>query len=163
MYYDHMWNGYDCREVTSAGAQKAGIEKTREKMVGRGVLIDVARALGKKWLADGFAISAELLDYVCAKQGVEVRKGDFVLVRTGHIEHKFALKSWDGYSGGDAPGLAFDSLDWMQKKQIAGIATDTWGAEVRPNPTDEANQPWHLIAIPIMGLTVGEKIGRAHV
>ena len=42
-YEDHMWNGYDCREVTSAGAQKCGIEKTKNKMVGRGVLLDVAR------------------------------------------------------------------------------------------------------------------------
>src|SRR6201987_1546521 len=36
-YGDNMWNGYDCRSVTSAGAQKCGIEQTREKMVGRGV------------------------------------------------------------------------------------------------------------------------------
>ena len=34
-YENSMWNGYDCREVTSAGAQKCGIEKTKNKMVGR--------------------------------------------------------------------------------------------------------------------------------
>ena len=67
-----------------------------------------------------------------------------------------AANTWDGYSGGDAPGLAFETLDWLHKKQVAAIATDTWGAEVRPNETDEANQPWHWISIPIMGLTVGE-------
>ena len=39
---------------------------------------------------------------------------------------------------------------------MAGIVTDTWGAEVRPNNCDDAAQPWHWIAIPIMGLTVGE-------
>ncbi|MBO0764054.1 MAG: cyclase family protein, partial [Hyphomicrobiaceae bacterium] len=33
-YENHMWNGYDCREVTSNGAQKCGIEKTKSKMVG---------------------------------------------------------------------------------------------------------------------------------
>ena len=32
-YENHMWNGYDCREVTSAGAQKCGIEKTKNKIV----------------------------------------------------------------------------------------------------------------------------------
>ena len=41
-YEDYMWNGYDCREVTSAGAQKCGIEKTKSRMVGRGVFLDVA-------------------------------------------------------------------------------------------------------------------------
>jgi kynurenine formamidase len=156
LYYDHMWNGYDCRNVTTGGAQKAGIEKTREKMVGRGVLLDVARAMGRKWLPDGFAITGEILDFAEKKQGVRARRGDYLLVRTGHVERCLALKSWDGYSGGDAPGLAFETVDWIHKREIAGIATDTWGVEVRPNETEDTNQPWHWITIPIMGLTVGE-------
>jgi len=156
LYGNYMWNGYDCRNVTSAGAQKAGIEKTREKMVGRGVLLDVARALRKKWLPDGFAITNEVLDYTAEKQRVTVRRGDYLLVRTGHLERCLAAKSWDGYSGGDAPGLAFETLDWLQGKQMAAIVTDTWGVEVRPNETSDANQPWHWIAIPMMGLAVGE-------
>src|ERR1043166_5450128 len=61
-YENHMWNGYDCREVTSAGAQKCGIEKTKNKMVGRGVFLDVARALGKETLDDGYAITCDDLD-----------------------------------------------------------------------------------------------------
>ena len=77
-------------------------------------------------------------------------------MRTGQIEAKLEAKNWDGYSGGDAPGLAFETLDWLHKKEVAAIATDTWGVEVRPNETDEAAQPWHWISIPIMGLTVGE-------
>lgn len=156
MYEDYMWNGYDCRNVTSAGAQKAGIEKTKEKMVGRGVLLDVARAMGRKWLPDGFAITNEILDFTEKKQGVKVKRGDYLLVHTGHIERCLTSKSWDGYSGGDAPGFAFETVDWLYRKEIAGVATDTWGAEVRPNETEDTNQPWHWIAIPIMGLTVGE-------
>ena len=155
-YENHMWNGYDCRTVTSAGALKGGIEKTKEKMVGRGVLLDVARAIGQKWLPDGFAVTNELLDFTAEKLKVEVRRGDFLIVRTGHVERKLADKNWDGYSGGDAPGLAFETLDWLHKKEVAAIVTDTWGCEVRPNETEDTNQPWHWIAIPIMGLTVGE-------
>ena len=124
--------------------------------MGRGVLLDVPRALGKKWLPDGFAITNEMLDYTEKKQDVEVRRGDYLLVRTGHVERKLADKSWDGYSGGDAPGFAFETVDWLHKKEVAAIATDTWGAEVRPNETEDTNQPWHWITIPIMGLTVGE-------
>jgi kynurenine formamidase len=156
LYEDYMWNGYDCRNVTSAGAQKAGIEKTREKMVGRGVLLDVAKAMGKRWLPDGFAITSEILDFTAQKHGVEVRRGDYLLVHTGHIERCFNSKSWDGYPGGDAPGLAFETVDWFHQREVAAVATDTWGAEVRPNETEDTNQPWHWITIPIMGLTVGE-------
>lgn len=155
-YGNHMWNGYDCRTVTSAGAQKCGIEKTKDRMVGRGVLFDIPRMLGMQYLPDTFAITNEMLDKAEKHFGVEVRRGDYLLVRTGQMEAMLSAKSWDGYSGGDAPGLAFETLDWLHKKQVAGIATDTWGAEVRPNESDDANQPWHWISIPIMGLTVGE-------
>jgi kynurenine formamidase len=155
-YGDHMWNGYDCRTVTSAGAQKCGIEKTKEKMVGRGVLLDIPRMLGQDHLPDGFAVTNDVLDRAERHFGVEARRGDYLLVRTGQMEAKLAADTWDGYSGGDAPGLAFETLDWLYKKQVAAIATDTWGVEVRPNQTDEANQPWHWISIPIMGLAVGE-------
>jgi kynurenine formamidase len=155
-YGDKMYNGYDCRLVTSTGAAKCGIEKSKEKMVGRGVLLDVAGAKGVKWLPDGFAVTNDDLDRTTKLQNVQVRRGDYLIVRTGHMEAKLASETWDMYSGGDAPGLAFETLDWLQTKQVAAIATDTWGVEVRPNETDEANQPWHWISIPIMGLTVGE-------
>jgi kynurenine formamidase len=155
-YGDHMWNGYDCRTVTSAGAQKCGIEQTRERMVGRGVLLDIPGMLGEKHLPDGFAVTSELLDKAEQHCRVDVRRGDFLLVRTGQMEAKLAQGNWDGYAGGDAPGLAFETLDWLQEKQVAAIVTDTWGVEVRPNETEEANQPWHWIAIPMIGLTVGE-------
>jgi kynurenine formamidase len=155
-YENSMWNGYDCRSVSSFGAEKAGIEHTKEKMVGRGVLLDIARHQGVDWLPDGFAITNDMLDQCAKAQNVEVGRGDILLFRTGQMEERIAAGSWDGYPGGDAPGLAFETLDWLQAKQVAAVATDTWGVEVRPNNCDDANQPWHWICIPIMGLTMGE-------
>jgi kynurenine formamidase len=157
-YGDQMWNGYDCRLVSSFGAEKCGIEKTATKMVGRGVLLDVARHVDVDWLPDGFGINAALLDEVSAAQSVEVRRGDYLLIRTGQMEAKLAEGNWDHFSGGDAPGLAFDTLDWLHRMEVAAVATDTWGAEVRPNQSQAAgiNQPWHWLCIPILGLTMGE-------
>jgi kynurenine formamidase len=156
-YENWMWNGYDCREVTSNGAQKCGIEKTKSRMVGRGVFLDVPRALGKKVLDDGYGITVADLDRTAKAQGVTVKKGDFVVVRTGQMEAKLEAGSWDGYPGGDAPGFAFETLEWIQRTQLAALASDTWGCEVRPNETEPGiNQPWHWITIPIMGMTMGE-------
>ena len=156
-YEDKMWNGYDCREVTSAGAQKCGIEKTKDKMVGRGVLLDVARALDKSRLEDGYAITCEDLDYTVQKQGISIQKGDFVIVRTGQMEDCLERGSWDGFPGGDAPGMGFDTIDWVQRTELAALASDTWGCEVRPNQSEDGiNQPWHWITIPIQGMTMGE-------
>src|SRR5260370_37545042 len=61
-YENFMWNGYDCRQVTSAGAQQCGIEKTKAKMVGRGVFLDLPRALGREVLEDGYGITCADLD-----------------------------------------------------------------------------------------------------
>ncbi len=52
--------------------------------------------------------------------------------------------------------MKFENCYWCQEKQIAAICTDTWGVEVRPNETKEANQPWHWVVIPAMGLCMGE-------
>jgi kynurenine formamidase len=157
-YEENMWNGYDCREVTSAGAQKCGIEKTKNKMVGRGVFLDVARALGKDCLDDGYGITCDDLDMTAKKQGVEFKRGDYIVVRTGQMERCFKAGSWDGYPGGDAPGFAFETLEWVHRIELAALASDTWGCEVRPNESKDAgiNQPWHWITIPIMGMTMGE-------
>jgi kynurenine formamidase len=156
-YENNMWNGYDCREVTSAGAQKCGIEKTKNRMVGRGVFLDVPRALDMDVLPDGYAITTSDLDRTASVQKTELKKGDFVIVRTGQMEAKLAAGSWDGYPGGDAPGFSFETLEWIQRTQLAALASDTWGCEVRPNESEPGiNQPWHWITIPIMGMTMGE-------
>src|SRR5918992_3094903 len=95
-YENYMWNGYDCREVTTAGAPKWGIEKTKNKMVGRGVFLDVARYKGVEWLDDGYGITCADLDNTAKKQNVTVKRGDYVIVRTGQMEAKLKAGSWDG-------------------------------------------------------------------
>lgn len=153
---DRMYNGFDARLVDARGARKLGIEHVRDKMVGRGVLLDIARFKGVDSLDDGYAITNGELDACAGAQGVEVRKGDFVIVRTGHQERCLARNDWSGYAGGAAPGLAFETCYWLREKDVAAICTDTWGCEVRPNETDEANQPWHWVVIPAIGISMGE-------
>ena len=153
---DKMYNGFDATEVDARGAKKLGIEHVRDKMAGRGVLLDIARWKGLDYLPDGYAISNADLDGCAAAQGVTVGRADFVIVRTGQQERCLAAKDWSGYAGGNAPGLAFDTCYWIHEKSLAAICLDTWGCEVRPNETNEANQPWHWVVIPVMGLSMGE-------
>ncbi|MEP9353531.1 cyclase family protein [Xanthobacter sp. KR7-65] len=155
-YEDKMYNGYEAKLVDSGGVHKNGIEHTRNKMIGRGVLLDVARYKKVDFLEDGYGISNDELDAVAKAEGVEIRKGDFVIIRTGQMEERLRTGQWGGYAGGDAPGVKFENCYWSQDKQIAAICSDTWGVEVRPNETDEVFQPWHWVVIPSMGLTMGE-------
>jgi kynurenine formamidase len=150
-----MYNGYPATEVSSAGAVRNGVENM-PTVVARGVLLDVPRALGRTHLLPGEPIGPELLDLTCERQGVEVGTGDIVLVRTGDMAARRNLPGWAGYAAGDAPGLSLLAMPWLAEHEIAGIVTDTWGGEVRPNEIEGAFQPVHLVMVVSMGLLVGE-------
>jgi kynurenine formamidase len=157
--FDHglAWNGRPAdKVVTSLGDGVTGIETVASVIAGRGVLLDVGRALcvdGE--LPDGFAITEDHLVETIARQGCTVGRGDLVLVRTGQLA-RVRRDGWGDYAGGPAPGLSFTTADWLHRTEIAAIATDTWGFEVRPNEFDDAFQPLHQVAIPHIGLFLGE-------
>lgn len=158
--FDHgrAWNGREAADVvTSAGDRVTGIETAAAHLAGRGVLLDAGRALGdgEGELPDSYPITGAELDAIAAGQGVEVREGDIVCVRTGQYA-RTRREGWGGYAGGPAPGLSFTALDWLHDTGIAAIATDTWGVEVRPNEFENAFQPLHQVAIPHLGLFLGE-------
>lgn len=151
-----MWNGYEASLVSSFGAQKNGIENYKDKIVTRGVLLDVARVKGVDWLEAGYAITADDLDRAAAAHKIAIGRGDIVILRTGQMAECRAKGSWGSYAGGDAPGVSLWTVDWIQRHEIAGIASDTWGVEVRPNEIKWVNQPWHKVVIPNIGLLMGE-------
>jgi kynurenine formamidase len=159
--FDHgmAWNGRRAGDVvTSEGDQVTGIQTAAALIAGRGVLLDVGRAVGSDGeLPDGFAITADHLRATIDAQGdsAEVGRGDLVLVRTGRLT-RARREGWGDYAGGDSPGLSFTTADWLHNTEIAGVATDTWGFEVRPNEFDAAFQPLHQVAIPNIGLFIGE-------
>ena len=155
-YEGKMYNGFDAALADSRGLEKLGIEHAKNKLVGRGVLLDIARFKDKDYLEDGYGISNDDLNVCARAQNVEIKRGDFVIVRTGQMERCLKQKKWGGYAGGDAPGVRFENCYWCQDKQVAAICSDTWGVEVRPNETTEVNQPWHWVVIPAMGLYMGE-------
>lgn len=156
MYEGKMYNGYDARMVTSAGAKKNGIDKMRNKIISRGVLLDIPRYRGKPWLEAGEAIYPADLDGAVAQGKVSVGKGDIVLIRTGQLAQVRAEGSWGQYSGGPAPGLSLTTAPWFCEKRVAGYATDTWGTEVIPNETEDVFQPLHIVFIVHAGMLVGE-------
>jgi kynurenine formamidase len=154
-----MYNGYDANDVSSRGAKRNGIDKIAQSpggIVARGVLLDMPRVKGLEWLEPGYAITADDLDAALVSHQVGVGTGDALLVRTGHMTLCRARGGWGDYAGGDAPGLSFHTAEWVHRREIAALATDTWGMEVRPNEIPDSFQPLHQVFIPNMGMTIGE-------
>lgn len=151
-----MYNGYDATLVTSSGAARNSIDKTRDKIVGRGVLLDVARYKGKPLLEAGYAITVEDLEGTAAAEGVQVQSGDILLVRTGFMSTYLRKNDWSGFDLDLSPGVSVHAAPWLHAKQIAAIASDNYAVEVRPSELPPFRSPFHICAIPNMGLTLGE-------
>jgi kynurenine formamidase len=155
-YEGKMYNGYDAALVTSSGTSKNSIDKTKSRIAGRGVLLDVARWKGVRALEPGYAITPEDLDATAAAQKVEVRRGDLLLIRTGHMSRYLDRKDWRNYDLDDSPGVSVHTAPWMHAREIAAIAADNYAVEVRPSQLPPFRSPFHICAIPNMGLTLGE-------
>ena len=158
-YEDLLYNGYWAGLVsTGTGARRLGIHRMAEGIVGRGVLLDVARHQGVDRLEKGFAVGSDLLDATAGAEGVEVGAGDVVIVRTGHIGWWYALEDKSEFlAGGPAePGLSPDSVPWFHEHDVAMVATDTLAAEVLPADPDRPLLSFHLGALRDLGLPIGE-------
>jgi len=157
VFYDgKMYNGRDVRLVTSRGARANSIDRIKDGVVGRGVLLDFPRMLRKPWLENGTRILPRDLDACAEAFGVTIESGDIVLVRTGMMTRCLAQDSWEGYCGGPAPGLSVHCARWIYEREVAAVATDTWGVEVIPNETVDCFQPLHMISLRNTGLLLGE-------
>jgi Putative cyclase len=82
-YDDHCYNDVPASAITARGASRLGIDRLARGIVGRGVLLDIAALHGVEHLPAEQGIGPDDLDGAVRRQGVEVRAGDIVLVRTG--------------------------------------------------------------------------------
>lgn len=155
---DAIYNGFWAGRVENyGGATRGSIHRLKEAMVGRGVLLDVARFKNVNRLQPGYAISDEDLDACAAHQGVEIRSGDMLLVRTGHVAWYYELSDKREFWAHGAPGLGRSTAQWLHNNEVAAVVVDNVGVEVEPfeNP-HSIIYPLHVVFLRNMGLILGE-------
>jgi len=155
-YGDTLYNGVPETEIRSTGAARLGIEKLYQHFVGRGVLLDLPRAMnGGERLAQGYAISDADLDIAVRAARTEVRRGDILLIRTGHVPWFYTLADerefWKG-----APGLGRSTVPWLHAREVAAVAMDNVAIEVQPPEGADQGLPLHGLLLRDLGLTLGE-------
>ncbi|WP_218010448.1 cyclase family protein [Actinomadura chibensis] len=157
-FYDgRTYNGRGTSSVTAnQGAKFNSVTNLKDRAVGRGVLLDVARWSGHDHLPTDASIQAEDLARCAADQGVEVGEGDFVLVRTGELARVREAGSWGRYAGGPAPGLGVSAAEFLCSRRVSGVASDTWGLEALPYETSDLIAPLHAILLVNAGIYIGE-------
>lgn len=155
---DQIWNGYPA-ETTAGGLQKASILPLAEKgVVGRGVLIDMARHRGKDVLGRGETFTHEDLLAAADRQGVEIRKRDILVVRTGWIGSYYRTPDEEFYRDFLEPGLTYSQelVEWFQEMEIPNLATDTIANEVTADPETGIVLPLHVALMRNLGVTLAE-------
>jgi kynurenine formamidase len=133
-YDDTLYNGYPASS-TIGGLSKASILPIAERgVVGRGVLIDLARHRGKRWLDREETFTHLDLLAAAGEQGVEIRPHDILLINTGWLEFFYSVPRAEFFGGEQyqEPGLVYspEMATWFQEAEIANLATDTIGNEV---------------------------------
>lgn len=154
---DFLYNGFPADSITTAGARHCSIDVIADGVAWRAALLDVPRWRGVPHLEGGEPIDAATLDEVCEAQGVQVRSGDIVLVRSGWIEKFFEDHDAVAFKA-EEPGLTMDCADWLHDHDVMAVASDNFAVEVIPGPYDDEVFTLHMVLIRDMGMPLGEML-----
>ena len=160
-YQGRVYNGRPAQEVmTSRGATALDVTAYRDGLVGRGVLLDVPRHRGVKWLEPGEAVTRAELEAVERAEGVRLGEGDVLVFRTGHHRRRLELGPWSNKyppAGQGKAGLHVDTIGWMHERRIAAFLPDGDGETV-PSNVEGVLYPIHPLQITAMGMLAADSL-----
>jgi kynurenine formamidase len=157
-YKGKLYNGKPTDSVTSRGSTVFDITTYAHGIVGRGVLLDVPRLRGVKWLEPGEAVTREDLEASERSQGVALREGDIFLFRTGHHRRRLELGPWDnGYTGEGRAGLHATTMLLLHERKVAAFLPDGDG-ETIPSNVEGVGSPIHALQIAAMGMACADNL-----
>jgi len=163
------YNGRVEADFDGGPGTKNGIEHwARHGIVGRGVLLDVAR----HWERVGRSLDAGThveftpadLEEVREAQGVEFETGDILIVRTGWMKWYLNAPvdirenlSHDSFNRLQTPGIVGteDMAEWLWNQHFAAIAADNPAVEAWPHAL-EVDKYIHFRLIALLGIPLGE-------
>ena len=128
-------------------------------MINRGVFLDVARHVAggaADPLPPGYEITAKHLDDTAKAQGVDVRKGDSVLIRTGWGQ--YFGKDNAKYLGEQSPGPGQDGAKWIIGKGARLAGDDTATFEKRPAAYGKELFSVHMMLLTDNGIYIVENM-----
>jgi kynurenine formamidase len=149
IYEAKLYNGVPAGTVSAAGAAELSIELASDGIVGRGVLLDIPRLRGVRWLEPGDHVTADDLIRAEAAQQVKVGQGDLLFVRVGHRRRRTELGPWD--SAASRAGLHPTALEFVAERRVAMLGSDS-NNDTSPSAAEGVDFPVHVLAVNAMGL-----------
>ena len=146
-----LYNDVSQQRITNKGAERLSVINMKNGLFTRGVLMDMPRLWGIRYLDGGKAIYPEDLEAWERKAGVNVRSGDAIIIRTGSwarrsVENEQAVEQ--GFAG-----LHASCLPWLKKRDVAIVGSDL-ATDVFPSGIDGFVLPVHWVLIRAMGTPI---------
>jgi kynurenine formamidase len=138
-YYGEIYNGFTADESLGSRQWTKGGAEQIDPIIARGVLLDVARALGVECLPDSHGITVAELERTEREQGTPVTEGDVVLIRTGRMRY------WPAGDRvlGNSPGVSVEAARWLTAKGIIAVGADNEAVERTPSSDSDNWLPGH--------------------
>ncbi|SRR5579885_570589 len=164
--YQRFYNGVTVEEIRERGNPKLGIHRWADRVVGRGVLIDVYGFLKSRGQAvqalERHVYTLEDLQGALDWQKTKLKPGTILLVRTGWMEEyeklapeqKAALAPFDKIRAAGVEATRRLAA-WLWDSRVAAIGADCPGVEALPMDLGDDGL-LHYRALPLLGLPLGE-------
>jgi kynurenine formamidase len=147
-YGGKVYNGYAQEEINKQGAQQLAVTAFKSGFVSRGILMDIPRLKGVKYLEPSTPIYPADLDAWEKKAGIKVSSGDIVFVRTGRWARRIDKGQWNTEEA--AAGMHASCAKWFRQRDVAIVGSDTHG-ELMPSRVAGIPFPMHQLLLIAMG------------
>lgn len=157
-YKGKLYNGKPACSVASNGPTLQDIAAYAQGIVGRGVLLDLPKLRGVKWLEPGEAVTANELAAAEAAQGVRLGEGDILVFRTGHHRRRVEIGPWrSDYDGEGRAGLHVTAIPLLYERRVSAFLPDGDGETV-PCNVEGMSYPIHALQIAAMGMCAADSL-----
>jgi kynurenine formamidase len=142
---DHgmFFNGYHPDPETvrkDNGHARNSLHNEKNGIFTRGVLLDIVKLKGLKYLEPGTPIYVEDLEAAEKAEGVKVGQGDALFIRTGVWPYRMEHGPYPRGRAGKDAGLDATVLPWLKQRDIAILGSDH-PQGVNPAPPDSNVDP----------------------
>jgi len=153
LHKDQTYNGYARADVnTEKGCTRLGVERLKDGIVTRGILIDIPRLKNLPYLEPGTPVYVEDLEAWEKKAGVKVASGDAIFLRTGRWARREKLGPWNLLQQGEA-GIHASVAPWIKARGVAFVGSDH-ALDVVPSLVEGVRLPIHTLLITALGVNL---------
>ncbi len=155
MGINHVYyNGHHANDfITPTGLTRLGIEAL-PPIVGRGVLLDMARLSGQNPMPAGAVFNETQIKAAQAAQDLDIQTGDVVLFHTGWLNKADDKVT---FMAGE-PGLGVGGARYLAGLGVTAVGSDSWGVEAVPHEDPETMFPVHTELLAKHGVYILENM-----